>query len=217
MSKEEDLKSSQDDSPLVSTDPPQKKWAANAKEIAKELLMFVPSILVAIGINFYLLEQAKPFTPPEGYVFPREPVLEGIYRLEHHQGRNATVSYVGDTLVSCGHPSYYLATLVAHFGSYDCGFERELNGKNVSVELVRVPTKNKKVTDIVVRITHDGHDYRHVTDASIRDRWIVWTAQDAAWGAGNIWLALSFSQLALTYGRAEFVKFFKGVKKWLTS
>lgn len=206
MSKDDSPKSPQDDSPSVSIDPTQKKCMANANVIAKELLMFVPSILVAIGIYFYLLEQSKPFTPPVGYVFPREPALEGIYRLEHHQGRNATTSYVGDTLISCRMPTYYLATLVAGSASHDCGLERELNGKFVRVERVRVPTRNKEVGDIVVRITHDGHDYRSKSDNAIRELWIVGTQQDARYAASQLWIYLIFLQLCVTYRKEILVE-----------
>jgi len=186
-------------------------------EFLKELLMFVPSILVAMGVYFYLLEQAKPFTPPVGHVFPRESVLEGIYRLEHHPGRNATVSYVGGTLVACSFPRYYLATLAASFGSHDCGLETELNRKHVHVERVRIPTKNKNVGDIVVRITHAGRDYLILSDETIRARWIWGTERDAASGAGDIWFVLISLQLGLTYGRETIYKILKGVKKWVLS
>lgn len=174
--------------------------------------MFVPSILVAIGIYFYLLEQANPFTPPVGHVFLREPALEGVYRLEHHQGRNATASYVGDTLISCRMPTYYLATIVSGSAPHDCGFEQELNGMVVRVERVRVPTKNKDVGDIVVRISHDGHDYWSRSDAAIRELWVVGTEQDARYAALQFWIYLIFLQLCVTYRNEIFGELMRSKK-----
>lgn len=180
----------------------------NVRGATKELLLFVPSVLVAIGIYFFLVEQARPFTPPEAHIFQREPVLEGVYRLEHHQGRNATVSYAGDTLISCRMPSYFIATLLAGSASHDCGLERELNGKLVRIERVRVPTKNKEAGAFVVRITYDGRDYRHLSDEGVRTSWIAGTQQDASYAASYIWVFLVFFQLCFTY-RKEILREFR--------
>ena len=181
-------------------------------EGTKELTAFIPGLLIAICIYFYFVFQAEPFTPHESYSFPREPVLEGIYRIEHHQGRNATLSFVGDTRVSCRIASYFMATFMAGSSSYDCGLEWELNGKYVYVERVRVPTKNSDVLPFVVRITHDGRDYRNLSDDRVRALWIYGTQSDASSAAGFIWIVLIFLQLCFM-GRKQLLGEFMRSRK----
>ena len=124
-----------------------------------------------------------------GYVFPREPVISGAYRLEHHKGRNATRSYVGDVRIFCNIPSYYVSWR-GFSGSSDCSREQELSGVKVWVEQVKVPNVSGEKELVVVKITSQAGVHLEISDERIRELWLWGTAKDASSIAIFIWIGV---------------------------
>jgi len=153
----------------------------NAK-LMRFALFLLPTLLVALSSYLYLHLQAAPFTPPVGYVFPREPVLKGVYQYES-PGNKIHQSFVGDTRVWCSSFSYYAGTW-AQTGSYfDCGRTEQLLGRVVEVHRVRVPRRNNGVGPLVVKIVSGEHVYLDRSDAEIRELWIRSTLSSTSTGA----------------------------------
>lgn len=144
------------------------------------LLTLLLASPIGLSASRYLRNQAEPFTPPVGHVFPREPVLKGEYSYQVLIGRTHIRTMVDGTPIFCETFSYYDATMQQTAGRNDCNrLMRELQGKQVEVHRVQVPRQNKDARlEIVVKIISEGRVYRDFSDAQIRERWIHDTNRD---------------------------------------
>lgn len=135
--------------------------------------LMIPSLIVWLLLSgvFYALDMRH--KPPEGFVFERAPVLSGIYKCCEAGGRS-TASWVGNVQVNCKGFGYRSATRYP-----DCGLKEQLNGQQVEVTKVLLPSSDG-VNPIVVRITSYGKAYYDVTDQRIRELWISQSTSDAA-------------------------------------
>jgi hypothetical protein len=141
------------------------------KRVIRWTLFLVPTLATFLGTYLYLDWQAKPHTPPDGYVFPREPVLVGTYRYEAPGGR-IFLSWVGNTSIVCNWFSYYSGARMFGGGYTDCGRKETLQGKQVEVHRVRLPFKNQNADPVVVKIVSEGVTHFDISDAEVRERWI---------------------------------------------
>jgi hypothetical protein len=142
-------------------------------------LFLLPTLGTYLGTYLYLDWQAKPYTPPEGYVFPREPVLVGTYRYEAPGGKIYR-TWLDQTPILCNGFSYYSATF-AQTGAYtDCGRRDSLRERQVEVHRVRLPLKNPDASPMVVKIVSDGVTYLDISDAEVRNQWISDTDRSAS-------------------------------------
>lgn len=141
-------------------------------------IFLVPSLATFLGSYLYFEWQARPNTPPVGYVFTREPVLIGTYRYEAPGGKIYR-TWLDQTPILCNGFSYYGATF-AQTGAYtDCGRRDSLRGKQVEVHRVRFPLKNPNASPMVVKIVSEGVTYLDISDFEIRERWIHDTKSSA--------------------------------------
>lgn len=150
--------------------------------------------LVQAAISFWTWQQAKPYAPPDGYVFARE-VLKGTY--VHQAGVPATGlfgTYVGNTEIYCHRFSYYYGTFFSGGGKYSHCYLKELHGQEVEVERVYVPQKLAEKYPMVVKLTAAGKTYIDMSDAQIRDRWLKSTQ---SWVQSNVLVFILFPVMAL--------------------
>ncbi len=150
---------------------PGEKTRHRRKLLIRWALFFVPTLATFLGIYLYLDWQAKPHTPPVGYVFPREPVLVGTYRYEAPGGKIYR-TWLDEMPILCNAYSYFGATFAQAGGYSDCGRRDYLLGKEVEVHRVRLPRKNPNSSPMVVKIVSDGKAVLDISDAEVRERWI---------------------------------------------
>jgi hypothetical protein len=149
------------------------------KLVIRWTLFLLPTLATFLGTYLYLDWQAKPHTPPDGYVFPREPVLVGTYRYEAPGGKIYR-TWLDETPILCNGFSYFGATF-AQTGAYtDCGLRDSLRDKQVEVHRVRFPLKNPNASPMVVKIVSEGVTHFDISDAEVRERWIRDTERSAS-------------------------------------
>lgn len=151
-------------------------------KLRRWLIILLPPLLLSLGFYSYLHHQADALAPPIGYVFPREPIVTGVYEFKVLEGRRNFRSMVDGTQIWCQSFSYYAGTWVQGGGYFDCG-RQELNGKRVEVHQARVPRKNEIVGPIVIKLIADGQVVFELSDAEIRKTWMADTAHDVFWAA----------------------------------
>lgn len=144
--------------------PPPKKDGNGIKWYDKRLL--IPSLLIWLVLSGLFYALAMRHKPPEGHVFPREPVISGKYKCCEAGGRSSQ-SWVGSMQISCKPFGYHSVGRNLN----DCGLKEQLNGHFVEVTRAYVPSSRER-DPIVVRITANGQTYLNVSDAQIRERWI---------------------------------------------
>ena len=143
--------------------PPPKKDGNGIKWYDKRLL--IPSLLIWLVLSGVFYALAMRHKPPEGHVFPREPVISGKYKCCEAGGRYSA-SWVGATQVNCrGYAYHDIGT-----GRNDCDLT-QLNGHFVEATRIYMPTAWES-GPITVRITAYGQTYLDVSDEQIRERWI---------------------------------------------
>ena len=159
-----------------------KRDSSDAKWYDKRLM--IPSLIIWLVLFVLFYGLAMRHKPPEGYVFPREPVISGKYKCCEAGGRYSA-SWVGNVQVSCRGFGYYqfLGT-----NRNDCGFKEQLNGHPVDVTRAYLTSSGNR-SPLAVRITSQGQIYYDVSDRQIRERWI----SESTSGAGL--LAFIFSLL----------------------
>jgi len=148
-----------------SLEPKPKKDGNDIKWYDKRLM--IPSLIIWLVLSGVFYGQAMRHKPPEGYVFPREPMLSGTYKCCEAGGRYSA-SWVGNVQVSCRGFGYYqfLGT-----NRNDCGFKEQLNAHPVEVTRAYLPSSGDR-SPLGVRITSQGQTYYDVSDQQIRERWI---------------------------------------------
>lgn len=129
--------------------------------------LMIPSLIIFLILSVLFYSLAMRHKPPEGFVFPREPVISGEYKCCEAGGRYSA-SWVGATQVRCSPFSYY-----GFLGRSldDCGLKAQLNGHPVEVIRVELPSSSAE-NHIAVRITAFGQTYYDVSDQQIRERWV---------------------------------------------
>jgi len=143
--------------------PPPKKDGNGIKWYDKRLMISSLIIWLLLSGVFYAL--AMRHKPPEGYVFPREPVITGKYKCCEDGGRYSA-SWVGKVFVNCRSFGYFFMGTNRN----DCGLT-QLNGHVVEATRVVLPS-SRPTNGITVRITAYGQTYLDVSDEQIRERWI---------------------------------------------
>lgn len=138
--------------------------------------LMVPSLIIWLVLSGVFYALAMRHKPPEGFVYPREPVLNGTYKCCEAGGRSSQ-SWVGGRQISCKPFGYHSIGRNLN----DCGFKEQLNGHPVEVTRAFIPSSGER-DPIVVRITAYGHTYYDVSDQQIRERWI----DESTSGAGLI-------------------------------
>lgn len=144
--------------------PPPKKDGNGIKWYDKRLL--IPSLLIWLVLWGVFYALAMRHKPPEGHVFPREPVITGKYKCCEAGGRSSQ-SWVGNQQISCKPFGYN----VIGRNLNDCGLKELLNGHLVEVTRAYLPSSRER-DPIVVRITAYGQTYYEVSDQRIRELWI---------------------------------------------
>lgn len=137
------------------------------------LLFILPVLFVGLSVSRCLRHEAEPFTPQVGQIFPREPVLQGEYRFIVRPGNKNFWSSVDSASILCSPFSFYNGTPIGGRGPFDCNFwMKNLQGKQVEVHRVRVPTKTNKAEPRVVKIISEGRIYKDLSDDQVRERWL---------------------------------------------
>lgn len=144
--------------------PKPKKDGNDIKWYDKRLL--IPSLVIFLVLSVLFYNLAMRHKPPEGHVFPREPVISGKYKCCEAGGRSSQ-SWVGSRQVSCKPFGYHSIGRNLN----DCGLKEQLNGQLVEVIRAYIPSSRER-DPIVVRITAYGQTYYDVSDQQIRERWI---------------------------------------------
>jgi hypothetical protein len=144
--------------------PPPKKDGNGIKWYDKRLL--IPSLIIWLVLSGVFYALAMRHKPPEGYVFPREPVISGKYKCCEDGGRYSA-SWVGNVSVNCRTFGYYI---FLGTNRNDCDLT-QLNGHVVEATRVVLPSSSP-TNGITVRITAYGQTYLDVSDEQIRERWI---------------------------------------------
>lgn len=144
--------------------PPPKKDGNGIKWHDRRLLIPSFAIFLVLSVVFYGL--AMRHKPPEGYEFPREPVISGKYKCCEAGGRYSG-SWVGNVSVNCRTFGYYI---FLGTNRNDCDLT-QLNGHVVEATRVVLPSSSP-TNGITVRITAYSQTYLDVSDEQIRERWI---------------------------------------------
>lgn len=135
--------------------------------------LLIPSLVIFLLLSLLLYGMAMRHKPPEGYVFPREPAINGVYKCCEAGGRYSA-SWVGSVKVNCRGFGFYefLGT-----NRNDCDLT-QLNGQMVGVTRAHLPSFGAR-DPIGVRITSHGYTYYDVSDKRIRDLWIFSSVTDS--------------------------------------
>lgn len=147
--------------------------------------------LVFLSLFLTLGERAR---PPEGYVFKRLPIVQGVYQCCGAGGRYSQ-SWVGGVNAACNHMAYF-----PFFGMRwsDCGHKDQLNGKVVEIQRVITPTLiAKNASPVVIKLSSGGNTYLEYSDQKIRELWTV-QMRDGAFGLAFV-IALIFQFIQLVY------------------
>ncbi len=126
--------------------------------------------------------------PPEGHTFERVPVVTGVYRCCENGGRFSRSS-VGNVVVTCLGVSYYFIGT----GRNDCGLKQQLNGQNVEIEQILVPS-SAGLLSVVSKISSKGIVHYEQSDQRVRERWISGTSRDVQSLGFIAFLAMYFAQ-----------------------
>lgn len=157
--------------------------------------LMVPSLIIFLILSVIFYSLAMRHKPPEGFVFAREPVISGQYKCCEAGGRYSA-SWVGKVSVDCRTFGYYI---FLGTNRNDCGLKEQLNGHQVEVTRVLLPSSSP-TEGIAVRITAYGQTYYDVSDQQIRERWISASTTGAFLLAFILTLIAHFLfQIYLTY------------------
>jgi len=190
--------------------PPTPGIAIRFKRFLFQALIFLGSLSAGVWDTYtYLWTQAEPFTPTEGTVFPREPVLVGTYQFINGPGGRNFITKVGDTQILCSSFSYYSATWFDPGAYFDCDRKKELDGKSVEVHRVRLPAKRDEPSVRVIKIVSEGRVYLDLSDAQIREKWIKDTEQAGWFSGGLIILLVPLAGIIAWFGRNWSEKIFR--------
>lgn len=159
----------------------RKKDGNDVKWYDKRLM--IPSLIIFLILSALFYSLAMRHKPPEGFVFPREPVISGQYKCCEAGGRSSQ-SWVGGRQISCKPFGYHSIGRNLN----DCGLKEQLNGHPVEVTRAFIPSSSER-DPIVVRITAYGQTYYDVSDQRIRERWISEST------SGAISLAMSVASI----------------------
>ena len=152
------------ETPETPAAPAPKKDGNGIKWYDKRLM--IPSLIIWLVLSGVFYALAMRHKPPEGYVFPREPVITGKYKCCEDGGRYSA-SWVGKVFVDCRTFGYYI---FMGTNRNDCGLT-QLNGHVVEATRVVLPSSSR-TNGITVRITAYGQTYLDVSDEQIRKWWI---------------------------------------------
>jgi hypothetical protein len=127
--------------------------------------LLIPSLIIWLVLSGVFYALAMRHKPPEGHVFPREPVISGKYKCCEDGGRYSA-SWVGNVFVNCRSFGYFFMGTNRN----DCDLT-QLNGHVVEATRVVLPSSSP-TNGITVRITAYGQTYLNISDEQIRERWI---------------------------------------------
>lgn len=152
---------------------------------------FIRTLVVCVLTYAALMLWIEHVKPPEGHVFERLPPITGVWKCCKGDGRYGK-SWVGNTQVTCGVPSYY-----GFGGASDCGMARVPNGAVTSVTKALYPTWYGQ-DSYVSKIESNGQAYwDRDSDESIRKKWIKGSRMDAWDVFVYMFIILYFVQLAV--------------------